>query len=103
MMGLQRFLMAALGVMFLLPGACSAAFTPLLVKSASGSDPLGIDARHWEMFFIFLYFVPIGYAIALCGGWLIKCAYSHGGRILPRWLMVAAALLLLMPGISVAA
>jgi hypothetical protein len=103
MRDLQRFIMVALGAMLLLPAACSAKFTPLLVKSASGGDPLGIDARPWEMFFVFLYFVPIGYAIALCGGWFIKCAFSHGGRIVPRWLMVAAGLLLLMPGISVAA
>jgi uncharacterized membrane protein HdeD (DUF308 family) len=52
---------------------------------------------------VFLYFVPIGYAIALCGAWLIKSAYSHRARSVPRWLMVAAGLLLLMPGISVAA
>ncbi len=90
MRDLQRFVMAALGALLLLPGACSAKFTPLLVKSASGSDPLGIDARPWEMFFVCLYFVPIGYAIALGGGWLIKCAYSHDSPIVPHWLMVAA-------------
>ena len=99
----QRFAMAALGVLLLSPGACSARFTPLLVRSASGGDPLGIDARPWEMFFVFLYFVPVGYAIALAGGWLIKCAYSGDRFIVPRWLMVAVGILLLMPGVSVAA
>jgi hypothetical protein len=100
---LQRFVMATLGAILLLPGACSARFTPLFVRSASGRDPLGIDARPWEMFFVFLYFVPIGYAIALGGGWLIKCAYSNASPMAPRWLMATAGILLLMPGISVAA
>src|SRR5262249_19923453 len=69
----------------------------------SGGDPLGIDARPWEMFFVFLYFVPVGYAIALAGGWLIKCAYSGDRVIVPRWLLGTVGIPLLMPGGSGAA
>jgi len=96
-----RFLMVVVGGLLLLPGACSAVWTPMLLTSLFGRDPLGLgDAA--EFFTLALYCVSVGYALALGGFWLIRCATRQGPPVAaPGWLLATVGVLLLMPGVSI--
>jgi len=101
MSSLKRLLLAVMGAILLLPGGCSLMFTPMLLISAFGRDPIGLGAAG-EFFSVALYCVSVGFAIALGGVWLIKCALSRNTVApVPRWGLTAAGVLLLMPGVSI--
>jgi len=101
MSNVMRFLMVIVGGLLLLPGVCSAVFTPMLLTSASGKDPLGLgDAAGF--FTLALYCVSVGYALALGGIWLIRLAIRQGPPVpAPGWLLAPMGVLLLMPGVSI--
>jgi len=101
MSGVMRVLMVVVGGLLLLPGVCSAVFTPKLLISVSGRDPLGIgDAA--EFFTLALYCVSVGYALALGGVWLIRRGTRQGPPVAaPGWLLATMGVLLLMPGVSI--
>ncbi len=97
----KRILIFLAGAVLLLPGGCSLAVTPVSVMSLFGYD-IGIgDPR--GIFALGLYFASIGYAIALCGVYLLRSLWDDSWSIpVPRWLSNSVGVLLLMPGVSAA-
>ena len=96
-----RFLMVLVGALLLLPGGCSALFTPMLLTSMFGKDPLGIGEAA-EFFTLALYCVSVGYALALGGVCLIRLAIRQGPPVpAPGWLLATMGVLLLMPGVAI--
>jgi len=95
----ERVLLVIVGALLLLPATCSVAFTPMTVMSLSGyevgsGDPRGVFAAR-------LFYVSLGYAIAL-GGVRLLHASKRGSwsAPAPRWLSVCTGLVLLLPGVS---
>jgi hypothetical protein len=71
----------------------------MMFLSAFGPDPFG--GTPGETFAILLYFVSLGWAIVLGGVQLLRCANRGSlSAPAPRWLLAAAGILLLMPGVS---
>ena len=94
-----RIFLLVSGVILVLPAGCAAALTPVMFLSAFGPDPLG--AEPGETFADLLYFVPLGWATVLGGVQLLRCANRGSLSVpAPRWLLAAAGILLLMPGVS---
>jgi hypothetical protein len=94
-----RIFLLVSGVILVLPAGCAAVFTPVMFLSAFGPDPLG--GTLGETFADLLYFVPLGWASVLGGVQLLRCANRGSLSVpAPRWLLAAAGILLLMPGVS---
>jgi hypothetical protein len=92
----ERVLLVIVGAILLLPGACSLVLTPMMVGSLSGSK--GSSA-----FAAWLFYVSLGYAIAL-GGVRLLHASKRGSwsAPAPRWLSICSGVVLLLPGVSAA-
>jgi hypothetical protein len=97
----ERVLLVIVGAILLLPATCSVAFTPLTVMSLSGyevgsSDPRGVFAAR-------LFYVSLGYAIALGGARLLHASKRGSWSApAPRWLSICTGVVLLLPGVSAA-
>jgi hypothetical protein len=99
MSALVRIFLLVSGVILVLPAGCAAALTPMMFLSAFGPDPFG--GTPGETFADLLYFVPLGWAITLGGVQLLRCANRGSLSVpAPRWMLAAAGILLLMPGVS---
>jgi hypothetical protein len=94
-----RIFLLVSGVILVLPAGCAAALTPMMFLSAFGPDPFG--GTPGETFADLLYFVSLGWAITLGGVQLLRCANRGSLSVpAPRWMLAAAGILLLMPGVS---
>jgi hypothetical protein len=95
----QRILLLCAGLILLLPAQCSLAFTPMMLLGLFGPGEQFRDTTGYLPYALF--FVPPGYAIALGGVRLLQAAV-RGTRpaTTPRWVLVFAGVLLLLPGLS---
>lgn len=93
----ERALLVIVGAILLLPGACSLlVLTPMMVGSL-------FSARSSSAFAAWLFYLSLGYAIALAGVRLLH-ASKHGrwSAPAPRWLSICTGVVLLLPGVSAA-
>jgi len=93
----ERALLVIVGAILLLPGTCSLILTPMMVESLFSSRSGSSAFAAW------LFYLSLGYAIAL-GGVRLLHASKHGSwsAPAPRWLSICTGVVLLLPGVSAA-